>query len=91
MNMHVSRVCLNCMLRTTSSVLKQLKQQQFHDGLSVLRLLRGLGLRGVQILAACFFGEKGLLRYAPDQSYDASHGKRHRSVYLLSVQSYLLR
>lgn len=39
-------------------------------GVSVLRLFRRLGLRGVQILAACFLGEKGLLWYAPDQQRD---------------------
>lgn len=37
------------------------------DGVSVLRLFRGLGLRGVQIPAARFLGEKGFLWYAPDQ------------------------
>lgn len=45
------------------------------DGVSVLRLFRGLGLRGVQILAACFLGEKGLLWYAPDQQRDARDGE----------------
>lgn len=37
------------------------------NGVSVLRLFRGLGLRGVQIPAARFLGEKGFLWYAPDQ------------------------
>lgn len=41
------------------------------DSVSVLRLFRGLGLRGVQIPAACFLGEKGFLWYAPDQRGDA--------------------
>lgn len=48
----------------------QLKQQQF-PMVSVLRLFRGLGLRGVQIPAARLLGEKGFLWYAPDQRWDA--------------------
>ena len=36
---------------------------------SVLRLFRGLDLRGVQIPAARFLGEKGFLWYAPDQQW----------------------
>ena len=48
----------------------QPKRQQF-PMVSVLRLFRGLGLRGVQIPAARMLAEKGFLWYAPDQRWDA--------------------
>lgn len=51
----------------TSIFLSATETAAVSDGVSVLRLFRGLGLRGVQIPAARFLGEKGFLWYAPDQ------------------------
>lgn len=69
------------MLMCPCTLCLQLKQQQF-PMVSVLRLFRGLGLRGVQIPAARLLGEKGFLWYAPDQRWDArdpSPQGNHRS------------
>lgn len=63
------RLCVHVLVRSCTLCLR-LKRQQF-PMVSVLRLFRGLGLRGVQIPAARFLGEKGFLWYAPDQQWDA--------------------